>query len=110
MTGVELLAGLRAQGISLTVNGDKLKCKGKESALTPELLETLREHKADLMALLAAMCFCEAPMPASDIESTPCPHCDVGCRCIACGRCRWCAFQVRWRDNLEPKYRRGFSK
>ena len=107
MTAAELVAGLHSQGISLVVNGDRLKCKGKESAFTPELLETLRGRKSELIALLAGMCLCEPPMPPAGIESLACQHCEVACWCSTCGGCRWCSFQARWRAHLEPGFRRA---
>jgi hypothetical protein len=107
MTAIEFVPDLNYKGITLTVNGDKLKCKGKESDLTPELLETLRERKAELIALLAGMCFCEPPMPPADIHSPACQHCKISYWCATCGGCRWCAFEVRWKDNLEPKCKRN---
>jgi hypothetical protein len=106
MTPAELVADLNSKGIFLVANGDKLKCKGKQSVLTPELLETLREHKADLMALLSGMCFCKPPMPRADVESNPCQRCSLAGWCTACGGCQWCAFELKWNDHLEPKYRR----
>jgi hypothetical protein len=107
MTPAELVVDLNSRGITVAVNGDKLKCKGKESALIPELLETLRERKAELIALLKGMCFCEPPMPPADIDSPACRSCGIACWCAICGGCRWCSWEVRWKDNLEPKYRRG---
>jgi hypothetical protein len=52
MTTAELVANLKAKGVSLVVKDGKLKCQGKDSALTPELLDTLRERKAEIVALL----------------------------------------------------------
>jgi TubC N-terminal docking domain len=70
MTPAELVADLNSRGITLTVNGDKLKCRGREAALTPELLETLREHKSEIMLLLS-----QAPSkkPVSDEADLPFP-------------------------------------
>jgi hypothetical protein len=107
VTLAELVADLNSKGISLVVNGDKLKCKGKESALTPELLEMLRGRKAELMDLLGKMCFCLPPMPPADIDSPVCQHCGIACWCSTCGGCRWCSFEVRWWNHLLPKYKRG---
>jgi hypothetical protein len=107
MTPAELVADLNSKGITVAVNGDKLRCKGRESDLTPELLETLRERKAELIALLTKMCFCEPPMPPADIDNPVCQRCDIACWCATCGGCRWCTFEVKWKDNLEPKYRWG---
>jgi hypothetical protein len=107
MTPAELVADLNSKGISLEASGDKLKCKGKESALTPELLETLRERKAELIALLAGMCFCEPPMLPAVIDSLACKECSVSCWCPSCQGCRWCDWRVKWghhvtTDDLDP--------
>jgi hypothetical protein len=48
----ELLNQVHAKGIILTVDGDKLHYKGNKSALAPELIEELREHKAEIIALM----------------------------------------------------------
>jgi hypothetical protein len=103
MTTAELVSAVQSKGISLVVNGDKLTVKGKDSALTPELLGELRQHKNEIMLLLAAMCYCEPPMPPADIDSLVCQHCQQACWCPTCAGCRWCAFEVRWKDNLEPR-------
>jgi hypothetical protein len=107
MTSAKFVSDLHSKGITLAVKGDKLKCKSKEAPLTPELLETLRERKAELIALLAGMCFCEPPMPPADIDSLACQHCGIASWCATCGGCRWCSFEVKWKSNLEPKWRRG---
>jgi TubC N-terminal docking domain len=106
VTTAELVAAVQAKGISLVVNGDKLQCKGKDSALTPELLGELREHKREIMLMLAKMCFCVPPMRAAVIDSPACQHCGIACWCSTCGGCRWCSFEVKWRDFLGPRYRR----
>lgn len=51
-----LLADLRARGVELEPRGDKLHWRAPESAVTPELLAVLAEHKAELLALLAGHC------------------------------------------------------
>jgi hypothetical protein len=51
MTTAELLNDLQARGITLVVDGN-LRCQGKKSALTSELLEALREHKAEILSLM----------------------------------------------------------
>jgi hypothetical protein len=48
----ELLNELQTKGITLTVDCDKLHYKGNKSALTPELIEGLREHKAEILLLM----------------------------------------------------------
>jgi hypothetical protein len=48
----ELLNQVQAKGIILTVDGDKLYYQGNESALTPDLIEELREHKTEIISLM----------------------------------------------------------
>ncbi len=48
----ELLNELRTKDITLTVDCDKLHYKGNKSALTPELIERLRKHKAEILSLI----------------------------------------------------------
>jgi hypothetical protein len=52
MTAPELLADLRARGIRVRVVGDRLRLAPLE-VLTPELLEVVRQHKPELLRLLA---------------------------------------------------------
>ena len=52
MTPVILLSELRARGITLTANGDKLAVNAPRGALTPELKAKLTERKAAILALL----------------------------------------------------------
>jgi hypothetical protein len=53
MDATEILAELSSRGISLVVNGNNVRCKGKQSVLTPELLETVRQHKHEILLLLS---------------------------------------------------------
>jgi hypothetical protein len=48
----ELLNQVQAKGVILTVDGDKLHYKGNKSALTPELIAELREHKTKIISLM----------------------------------------------------------
>src|SRR4051812_45057056 len=53
MTASELVADLRARGVRLSVaDPDRLHVNAPESLATPELLETLRVRKADIIAEL----------------------------------------------------------
>jgi hypothetical protein len=54
MTTAELVATLTSKGIALTVNGDKLHCKGKGLPLTPELRAILKGRKGEIIALLSS--------------------------------------------------------
>jgi thioesterase domain-containing protein len=49
-----LLSELRRRDIQLAAVGSELRCSAPAGALTPELREQLRRHKADLLALLAS--------------------------------------------------------
>ena len=49
-----LLDELRNRGVRITVEGENLRCRGPKSALTPELCEKLRRHKADLLQIARA--------------------------------------------------------
>jgi thioesterase domain-containing protein/acyl carrier protein len=53
LTLAELLAAIRTAGIELEVQGDRLKCRAPTGALTPTLSDAIREHKAELMRMLA---------------------------------------------------------
>ena len=59
----ELLAELRARGIQLEPAGDKLRFTPAD-AVTPELREAIRQHKAALLSLLN-------PQRDTDIEGCP---------------------------------------
>ncbi|HYD78355.1 MAG TPA: amino acid adenylation domain-containing protein [Paucimonas sp.] len=52
MTAYELLDFLTAHEIGLEIEGDKLRCKAPRGFLTPELLEGLKRHKQEIIAIL----------------------------------------------------------
>jgi len=52
MTLLDLLAELNRLNVKLTLAGDKLRLEAPAGVLTPELKETIRQHKAALKALL----------------------------------------------------------
>ncbi|MBI5138169.1 MAG: hypothetical protein HZA24_12680 [Nitrospirae bacterium] len=52
MTATDLLTALRVRCIRLQPSGGGLSVRAPKGALTPDLVEALREHKADLLALL----------------------------------------------------------
>jgi hypothetical protein len=56
-----LVQALRARGVTLRVDGDRLKVR-PASAVTPDEVEALKRHKAEVLALLA---------PAQDITLDP---------------------------------------
>ncbi len=51
MSATELLADLARLGIEVIAHGDRLRY-GPRSAMTPDLAERLRTHKAELLAIL----------------------------------------------------------
>lgn len=53
MTAVELIQNLEQRGIRVSVAGSQLAIDGPESALTFDVIEGVRERKAELLTLLA---------------------------------------------------------
>lgn len=64
MNAAALVADLRARGVTLRPDGDRLRVRPAE-ALTPQELETLRRHKAEVLALLAPGVEPRSAAPAS---------------------------------------------
>jgi len=60
MSAAALLAELRADGVILAANGDKLAIEAARGILTPELMARMRAAKPELMAILAG------DLPAND--------------------------------------------
>ncbi len=52
MTAAEVLANLCAQGVSLELAGDQLRCRADAGVLTPDLAAAIKPHKPALIALL----------------------------------------------------------
>jgi hypothetical protein len=48
-----LLHELQGAGVEVYLAGEKVKLRGSRTALTPELLARVKEHKAQLLAVLA---------------------------------------------------------
>ncbi|HEY9224621.1 MAG TPA: hypothetical protein VIP27_10780 [Variovorax sp.] len=77
MTAQKLLADAAALGITLRLDGEKVSYDGPREAVTADLLDRLRKHKAELRALLEAEAG-HAPRqpdtakaPAGEARSTP---------------------------------------
>ena len=62
MNALELVEALAGKGVRLSVEGGDLKCRGPKSALTPETLAQLREHRAEVIAHLVSPPAPEAPL------------------------------------------------
>lgn len=82
MTAATLVATLRARGVTLSPDGDKLRVRPAER-LTPAELDTLRAHKVEVLRLLSALPT-DAPRPRHVIFRMNLQHaqpCQVqGCR------------------------------
>ena len=52
-TVTDLMTDLRERGVKLWVEGEKLRFKAPEKAMTPDLMGRLRRHKQDLLDFLA---------------------------------------------------------
>jgi len=68
VTARDLLAELQARGVELVAAGDKLRYRPR-SAVEPGLIRVMREHKAEIMALLTG-----APAPRSTAAEPEPPH------------------------------------
>jgi hypothetical protein len=75
MTALDLLTELQGRGVELVAAGDKLRYRPR-SAVEPDLLPVMREHKADILRMLAqrpaappqqAFEFTDGPMDFGDI-------------------------------------------
>lgn len=53
MTTSELLAELERLGVTLSINGDKLRLEAPVGVLAPALKEAVLKHKQEIMALLS---------------------------------------------------------
>src|SRR5215211_6454500 len=70
MSASELLVELREYGVQLVATGGELRYRPRE-AVTPQLLDDLREHKPELLKLLESEqyklqgvnCYSEGPRP-----------------------------------------------
>jgi len=67
MTAEGLLSYLEGLGFALWIDGEEISGEGPTELLTPELLESIRLHKAELLVLLA-----EASKPKPQIEVSTC--------------------------------------
>ena len=61
MTSGETLAKLERLGVVLEPNGDKLRYRAPQGALTPELREAITENKAEIISTLRRLGDGQAP-------------------------------------------------
>ena len=79
MTATEILGELTCRGVSLEVVGDRLLFRPQE-AVPAELVEALREHKAEILAALPT------EQQATGYSQCPGPEKCAGCYPIHGGR------------------------
>jgi hypothetical protein len=85
MSAADLLLDLSRVGIRLEAHGERLRYFPR-SALTPDLLDRLKAHKADLLAVLR-------PAPEG-VPNLPAPTCEASKPAKAVCRCG----STTWRD------------
>lgn len=66
MTAAALLARLTGMGISVTAEGGRLRLRGEERAITPELLAEVQAHKPALLACLHPAAALGQALPPDD--------------------------------------------
>jgi hypothetical protein len=69
MSAAHLLEALTRRGATLWAEGGRVRCRGPKSVVTPEVVDKLREHKADLLHALAGD-------RVSEEHSLECSHID----------------------------------
>lgn len=79
MNAAELLLDLGRLGIRLEAHGDRLRYSPR-SALTPDLLDRLKSHKAELLALLRPAPEAPLSLPVVTSEAPSKPTKPI-CRC-----------------------------
>jgi hypothetical protein len=93
MLAAEILDTFKKLGISAYVEDGKLFCE-PGSLLPPDLKPEIREHKAEIMALLSrTACTCPSPNGAAGCGPgyPVCVACGYTWCCKTCGGCRQCA-------------------
>jgi hypothetical protein len=66
MSAVELFANLNRLGIQLMADGERLRYAPR-SALTPDLIDRMKAHKAELLALLRPAVDRSSALPAATV-------------------------------------------
>src|SRR5262245_39901633 len=89
MTALHLLQQLHERGVILTPSPDgTVRCRAPKGVLTPELLDAIRQHKAELLAMLTPeRCL---PLPRSPAPCWRCkgPSARQGLRYLLCAQCQ----------------------
>ena len=84
MSPADLLTNLQQRRVVLWLDGDQLRYRGAENAVTPDVIKQLREHKAALVQLLTEAAAedpeqlrFEAAMATFDLELIRCRACGL---------------------------------
>ncbi len=95
MTTSELIADLRARGVVLEPEGDKLHVTAPVGVLTDEIKSRLAERKAELIALIRRDSV--IPLIQAEItgEVTACEHCN-GAVFVGQMFCDFCGAYFHW--------------
>lgn len=106
MPATETIATLRSLGFALRLDGESLHVTGERGALTPELREQIKAHKAEIMRLIcprcggtltaneqarfiAYDCACSYHRTSNKEPGKPMGLTGKGGRCARCGRSAW---------------------
>ncbi|MCC6489755.1 MAG: aminotransferase class III-fold pyridoxal phosphate-dependent enzyme [Candidatus Hydrogenedentes bacterium] len=73
MTAAVLVAQLQEKGIDLWAEGDRLRYRVRDGALTDDLRETLRSRKQELLAYLRERLSAPSTPPIEDEDASPIP-------------------------------------
>ena len=73
MTAMAILEAASQRGILLEARGGELRYRAPRGSLTPELRETLRQHKAEILAVL------QSEQPGGGMGLCPGPEKCKGC-------------------------------
>lgn len=65
---VELLSELKARGVELQAVGDRLRVRPVE-AIGPELLEQVRQHKAEIITIITVLMATASAWPPASLEA-----------------------------------------
>jgi hypothetical protein len=101
MSAPALLETLRARGVEVAVNGNRLHIEAPAGVLTPKVLETIRAHKADILKVLRTENASEE-LPPALIERPGLTFCNDGLW-------RWRGFIVPTRGT-RPVLQKYFEK
>jgi hypothetical protein len=97
MTALDLMQNLELRGIRLSIDGNHLAVDGPDPALTPDVINSLREHKGELMTMLSSKLTVTDSRSFTAQPNNACPNCcDVLDLQHRTPEVWWCAGCRRW--------------